>query len=219
MTPSRAGADGLPQAELLPPPYEVGPRVNWSGAYVGGYLGGAHALWTIDFFRNNNHGHAEVGADGIAGGGWIGFNWHMSPNIVLGVEAELGATSASQSNEVFDNDDTSSSYGMIGALRARAGYAFDRMLLFATAGFAFADITNNIQKGQNAGEQVVSENKIHGGWTIGAGLEYAFSRTWTARFEYVYANYTNETLYNADGNRADYDNELHLVRAGLSYRF
>ncbi len=200
------------------PPEE--PRYyNWSGLYGGGYIGGAHGLWTIDFFRNNNHGHAEEGLDGIAGGGWVGYNVMLRNNWVVGIEGELGGTTAEQSNDIFDNDKSLARYGLYGSLRARAGYAFNRLLVYGTAGAAFADIDENIQKGQNAGEQVVWENHTPIGFAVGGGVEYAFTNNWIGRAEYLYSDFGSKDLVNADGNRAVFGNELHLARVGMSYKF
>ena len=80
---------------------------------------------------------------------------------------------------------------------------------------AYADITNEIQKGRNAGEQVVSDN----GLALGAAIEYALNSNWIGRVEYQYVNFGAETLSNADGNRADFKNELHQLRVGLSYKY
>jgi outer membrane immunogenic protein len=200
-------------------PVYVAPVYNWTGLYFGGYVGLAHGLWTVDFYRNNNHGHAEEGADGFAGGGWVGYNYQLPSNFVIGLEADLGATTASQSTDIFDNDTSYASYGMIGSLRGRAGYAMDRLMVYGTVGLAFANITNTIQKGRNAGEQVLWEDQTATGYTLGGGLEYAFSDRWVGRAEYLYADYGTVNLVNQDGNKADFGNELHLLRTGLSYRF
>jgi outer membrane immunogenic protein len=109
------------------------------------------------------------------------------------------ASYAKNTNEVFDNDDTLQEYGAIGSVRGRLGYAFNRLLLFGTAGLAFANITNNIQKGQNAGEQVVWENQLTTGWVAGGGVEYAFTNHFVGRIEYLYNNFGNVTLFNRDG--------------------
>ena len=45
-----AAADMKPLTKA-PPPYAYGGTFNWSGLYAGGFVGGAHALWTVDFFR------------------------------------------------------------------------------------------------------------------------------------------------------------------------
>lgn len=191
---------------------------NWSGLYGGGFIGGAHSVWTIDFFRNNNHGHAEEGSDGFAGGLWVGHNWQVN-RWVYGVEADLGWTNASQHNQVFDNDNTDSSIGMFGSIRGRAGYTVDRVLFFGTAGIAWANIDQNIQKGRNAGEQVVWENQTPTGYVIGGGIEYAFDNRWIGRAEYLYSNYGDVTLINRDGNRAVFENDMSLLRVGLSHKF
>ena len=210
---------GAPKAP--PPQYDAyePPVYNWSGLYFGGFVGGAHGLWTVDFFRNNNHGHAEEGEDGFAGGGWIGYNYQLDRNWIIGVEADLGATKAEQSNNVFDNDTSLSKFDSFGSVRGRLGYVYDRMMVFGTAGLAFADITNEIQKGQNAGEQVVLDNDWQTGFALGAGVEYAFNAHWFGRAEYQYANFGTVTLINADGNRAEMQNELHQLRVGVSYKF
>lgn len=217
---SAADLGGAPRGSYKDEPVYAAPAYNWTGLYFGGYVGLAHGVWTVDFYRNNNHGHAEEGADGFAGGGWVGYNYQMpASNIVLGLEADLGATNAKQSNDIFDNDTSYASYGLIGSLRARAGFAVDRMLIYGTAGLAFANITNTIQKGRNAGEQVLWEDQTATGYTLGAGLEYAFSDRWVGRAEYLYANYGTVNLVNQDGNKADFNNELHLLRTGVSYRY
>ena len=62
---------------------QYGGTYNWAGIYAGAFIGGVHSDWTIDFFRNNNHGHAEETSSGLAGGGWVGYNWQINPNWVL----------------------------------------------------------------------------------------------------------------------------------------
>lgn len=195
------------------------PYYDWSGFYAGVFAGGAHGLWSVDFYRNNNHGHSEQGADGAAFGLYGGFNHQFANRFVIGAEVDIGHSSATQSNDIFDNDTSYTKYGMFGSARARLGYAFDRLLVFGAVGVSVANISNDIQKGRNAGEQIVWDDQIKAGLSVGAGAEYAFTNNWVGRAEYVYNNYGTVTQYNADGNRADMKNELHLVRVGASYRF
>ncbi|MFO1184487.1 MAG: outer membrane beta-barrel protein [Bauldia sp.] len=195
------------------------PAYDWSGRYVGGFVGAAHGMWTVDFFRNNNHGHAEEGADGLAFGAFVGYNLQFANGWVAGVEADIGHTSAKQSNNIFDNDTSLAEYGMIGSARARLGYAYDRLLLYGTLGIGFANVSNNIQKGNNAGEEVVWENQWRSGLAVGAGAEYAFTSRIAGRVEYLFNDLGDVTLYNRDGNRAEFQNELHLFRLAAAYRF
>ncbi len=57
-----------------PPDSYEAPVYNWQGLYGGVFLGGVGETWTVDFYRNNNHGHAELGSMGIAYGAWAGYN-------------------------------------------------------------------------------------------------------------------------------------------------
>ena len=209
-------------AEPIPPMPEDIPlpaAFTWAGYYAGGFVGGAHGLWTVDFYRNNNHGHAEEGLDGIEGGGWAGYNTYIQPNVIVGAEADLGFTSASQKNNIFDNDTSLASISTTGSLRGRLGYAMDRWLVYGTAGLAYANITNEIQKGVNPGEQVVWDSQGRWGYAVGAGLEHAFTDRWIGRAEYLYENFGTVTLTNADGNQANFNNQLHQLRLGASYKF
>lgn len=199
--------------------YVPAPGYDWSGAYVGAFIGGAHGVWTAEFDRNGNHRTSEQGADGIAGGLMLGYNIQVSPNVVIGAEADIGTTNAKQTNNLFDNDASLSEYGPFGTVRARIGYAFDRLLVYGTGGLAFANLTNNFQAGENAGEQIIYEDQWRTGYALGGGIEHAIQRNLSASLEYLYANYGSVSLTNQDGERADFSNELHLVRAGLSYRF
>ena len=214
-------ATSVVQAGDLPvrAPANYAPYYDWSGYYAGVFGGGSHGLWTVDLARNNNHGHTEQGADGLAIGVYGGYNYQLANRFVIGAELDLGHSSASQSNNIYDNDTSYTKYGTFGSARMRIGYAFDRLLVFGTIGVGIADMTNNIQKGRNAGEQFVWEDQIRAGVTTGGGVEYAFSDRGAGRAEYVYTNYGSVTLYNADNNRGDFKNEMHLVRVGVSYRF
>lgn len=209
----------LKDAPPPPPAYQQSYGYNWSGLYGGLFLGGASEGWTVDFYRNNNHGHADINSTGLAYGGWIGYNMMLDRNFVVGIETDLGKANAEQMNNIFDNDTSYSSIGTFGSVRGRFGYAIDHLMLYATAGLAYASITNDIQKGRNAGEQIVWDNQWQTGYAVGAGLEYAITSNILVRAEYIYSNYGTTSLYNADGNLAEMTNDMHLVRAGLSYKF
>jgi outer membrane immunogenic protein len=53
----------------------------------------------------------------------------------------------------------------------------------------------------------------------GGGVEYAFTKHFVGRGEYLYANYGSTTLSSRDRTRTEFRNEMHLVRVGASYRF
>ena len=70
--------------------------------------------------------------------------------------------------------------------RGRAGYAADRVLLYAAAGSAFANVQTNFNG--------TTTSHTQSGWTAGAGIEWAFADNWTAKVEYLYVNLGNGSV-------------------------
>ena len=87
-------------------------------------------------------------AQGILGGGQIGYNWQLSSDWVLGVEADLQASDIDDSESehrfplFFDETETEvrKKVDWFGTVRARAGYLVNpHWLLFATGGLAYGE--------------------------------------------------------------------------------
>ena len=69
----------------------------------------------------------------------------------------------------------------LATVRGRAGYAFDRFLVYGTGGAAFGDL-------QAAFGALPFSNSTQTGWTAGAGVEFAFTPNLTAKVEYLYVD-------------------------------
>ena len=174
-----------------PPPRQdyAEPYYNWQGLYAGGFVGGGSQ-------------------DGVALGGWLGYNVMLSSGFVLGIEADIGTANAGNSDIV---DTSRLAIDTFGSVRGRYGYAIDRFLVFGTAGFAFANLTT-------ASANLLVEDKMQTGFAVGGGIEYAFTPSLVGRAEYIYSNYGDVSL--RQGNTlTDLTNDMHLARVGLSYRF
>lgn len=63
------------------------------------------------------------------------------------------------------------------------------------------------------------DEQVKAGLIVGGGFEYAFTKHFVGRGEYLYADYGSTTLSSKDRTRAEFRNEMHLVRVGASYRF
>nr|WP_243367987.1 porin family protein [Microvirga solisilvae] len=163
-----ASAADLPARAAPPAPVIAAPIFTWTGFYAGlnaGYgwrsddresvvLGGA-VPGTL-FFDNDDDG-------GFVIGGQIGYNYQIG-SFVIGLETDIQWADTDEGNAVrfvplgaagtfvpgrFDNNLSD----WFGTVRARAGVAIDRVLIYATGGLAYSDDNT--------------------GWAVGGGVEWA----------------------------------------------
>lgn len=151
MIGSAAAAD-LPSRRPPPPAYVAPvPIFTWTGFYVGVNAGGA-------FRAGNNNGFNTAvffgGAAPLAlgatnnsarliGGGQVGVNYQIN-QFVLGVEADGQAlVGSNNNNNTFGSIGNGTTTSFLGTVRGRGGVAFDRLLVYGTAGVAFGGSNNN----------------------------------------------------------------------------
>ncbi len=212
-------AADLPQP--MPPPAPVAyvptvvPVYNWGGIYFGvnGGWGFGNSQWTNSLFVPTTTGDFSI-SGGVVGG-TIGVNFQTDA-FVFGVEADgdgswiKGHTSDAPCF-VFACETKNT---WLSTVRARAGYAADRVLFYATAGGAFGSVNAD-----NVGFAV--DKSTQAGWTAGAGVEVALADNWTVRAEYLYVDLGNLTCnlscLAVTGTTVKFDTSL--VRAGLMYKF
>ncbi len=137
-------------------------------------------------------------------------------DFVFGVEGDwaFGGTVATNDEPGIDTD---ISFNNIATLRARAGFALDNTLLYVTGGLAAVDMEfGAVMVSQQSDSQWVY------GWTVGGGLEHAFTPNFSGRIEYLYVDLDDSDYSMTDGNTFDATqsfNDIHMVRAGLTYNF
>lgn len=196
--PSRKGAPVAPAAYSSLP-------YNWTGPYIG--LGGGY---------DRTQGSATSGLGGRkntrsrgAFGGYAGYNVQLGP-IVYGLEANAALlSSGSKSNALAGAAKVRERYD--GSVRARAGYAIDRWLVYGTGGFAFRDQ-------QITAPGLTARSKTQTGWIAGAGVERPLTDNLVARLEYTHADYgKTKGLVPAGLGRGKSTDDR--VMAGLSYKF
>ncbi|MBP2536382.1 MULTISPECIES: outer membrane protein [Agrobacterium tumefaciens complex] len=134
-----------------------------------------------------------------AGGGWA--NGAFSG---FGVAVEGDIERHWNEQEVFGAD-----FGLdwAGSLRGRVGYTFNNVLAYATAGWAG---TRAYVDAPGLGKQ----EKTFSGYTIGAGLDYAFTDNMFSRIEYRYTDYGDKSLQGVA-----VDPGQHTVRVGPGIKF
>jgi outer membrane immunogenic protein len=56
------------------------------------------------------------------------------------------------------------------------------------------------------------------GWTVGGGVEAMISPDWTAKLEYLYVD-LEDVSFTSGGDSGNFDDDFHVIRAGLNYHF
>ena len=213
-------------------PYVAPPL--WTGFYAGINGGGSFGASENLRVTNNVDGtEADIGQffrDGGFGGGQIGYNWSgfgWGNQVVLGVEADIQGSGISSS---FDRNDLNYSFApatfhasqnidYFGTVRGRLGYAFGSALIYATGGFAYANVNTKVNF--DNGFDVLNSNNLETGWVVGGGVEYLFAPCWSAKVEYQYIDLSSQTVSGIalDGSidHMPLDNTFHTVRVGINY--
>lgn len=191
-------ADAVEQIPQAPVAVEtMAPGFSWNGAYLG-VLGGYG--WGNG---DGSFGGATASDDFDGGrlGAFVGYNWAMSSGFVVGLEGDVNY-------DWNENDYAGIDVGTdwSGSVRGRVGYAWDRTLLYAAGGWT---ATNGNIKGPG-----VDESETLNGWTLGAGVDYAFTDNMFARVEYRYNDFGSKNIGGID---ADFDQ--HVVNVGLAVKF
>jgi outer membrane immunogenic protein len=193
-----ACAADLPRRSMSPAPYFAAKSFSWTGVYAGLNAG-------YDFGNTSNSARGVIGSvRGGSLGGTIGYNQQIQ-NFVIGAEGDLAAANVQGST-----GSNSAKVNSIGTLRARAGFAADRALVYATGGYAGGQ--TKVTTGAASGSKWLN------GYAIGGGLEYAFTDNISAKAEYLYTdlqpkNYGGLTGVNSAGVK------VNQVRTGVNYKF
>jgi outer membrane immunogenic protein len=240
------GADlgRMPVKAAPPAPVRV---FSWTGCYLGGHAGWGWGRTKLNDLSTvfpdeglatifANSPSVNINTDGFLGGGQVGCDYQFAGNWVVGIEgqfsgADINGSTGTISNPIIIDPVTSSTFHSktewLASVTGRFGYAWDRWLVYAKAGGAWAHNKYDAVT-TYAGTWAASETR--GGWTVGGGLEWAFADNWSAKFEYQYYDFGSRdvTFFNpnpapfsaAFGNRVDsVDQHIQTVKFGLNYRF
>jgi outer membrane immunogenic protein len=223
---------GRPVYKAPPPAPPPPPPVrNWTGFYVGGYVGGAFPSQDVTVSDNFGISSWSYGLDSsFIGGGTLGYNY-QSPYLPLlvGIELEGGYLSlkGSASNPVFPDVVSSARIGNWDFMATgRVGWLpTPDWLLYLKGGAVWtelkADVTGHFVN--------ASGSDTFTGWTLGGGVEWMFFPQWSVKAEYLFLGInelehlnTPATVVACDGALCfnhDFPHGVHTVKAGLNYHF
>jgi opacity protein-like surface antigen len=197
---------------------------DWSGFYLGGHVG---YFWGKT--RAEEDGEIiEPGAktNGIVGGVLAGVNWQTGP-AVFGLEGDFGWTNArgtgATPQPITTTIQAPNTYDLhwTSHVRGRVGYAAGNWLIFAAGGLAIADLT--FQEGAITTTTTLvippPPGGTYFGWSIGGGVDYAFTRNIIGRLEYLYDDFGHKDYTGSDGDPYRVSLTGHTFRGALTWKF
>jgi outer membrane immunogenic protein len=217
-------------------PYMAPVLFSWTGCYVGVEGGGNWGRSSQTAAANTPIAGTPITGNfnmsgGIAGG-TVGCNYQVS-NIVVGIENDYSWTNKSGSAAGLPPTFAATTLSTtrekwIDTLRGRVGFAWDRFLVYGTAGAAFAGTSVSVAD-PAFGTLTNSQNRT--GWTAGVGGEWAvLADTWGAvslKLEYLHADfgtkqYFNPSVVTAAGTTVvtrDVKLSDDMIRGGVNVKF
>jgi outer membrane immunogenic protein len=186
---------------------------SWTGCYLGAHIGGGFGekRWSSGGVEFANHN-----TDGFIGGGQLGCNYQTG-QFVFGVEgdaswADLTGSSIDTLNPTVT---TRSKVDFLATATGRAGIAYDRALFYVKGGAAWAH--DKFSTDSLGG--TFSADQTRWGWTVGAGIEYAFAPNWSAKVENNFMDFDKKTVNGIFAIPVDIDQNIHAVKVGINYKF
>jgi outer membrane immunogenic protein len=185
---------------------------NWTGFYVGGHVGGAFA--GPDSLEQHN--------GRFLGGVQLGVDRQFAGNWVIGSEVQISGLVGNSGRGVLFPANTlvTEKTNLLGSFTARLGYAWGPVLLYGKVGSAFRD-NSDISASAGGVPVAVSTTDRHDfGITAGGGLEYMFAPNWSAKAEYQYYNFGDNTFTTGPAALigSKFWNDQHTVKLGINYR-
>jgi outer membrane immunogenic protein len=217
----------------------------WNGCYIGVNAGDAWFRQSADVVAqtslNQAPGTVHLKDSSVIGGVHFGCMGEFTPGWVVGMEGDWSATRL-RDTQVFPNlflNGTpvgsgsitfSSKTEWLATARGRLGVVvIPNLLLYGTAGAAWNKTNYSgfdvfITPCPNCAITSFSSTKL--GWVAGGGAEWAWTRNWLFRVEYLHYDisgaHSSPGLIVAPTARVNFtwdDLRINEVRAGLTYKF
>jgi opacity protein-like surface antigen len=194
------------------------PVCTWCGFYVGGHLGYGWAKSTGWDSGVPGDGGERLSpkAEGALLGFHAGYNWQFG-GWVFGVEGDLSATLGWKKVITTTVETTSHVRNEVEALasiRARLGWSFDRALLYATGGVAWArhrtiGISTPV-------DNVPNSFRWSTGWVAGGGIEWKYNPNFSVRLEGLHYVF-NKNTFNIGTTGFGRLKNITTIRVGASW--
>jgi outer membrane immunogenic protein len=218
-----AHADGYSPGYAAPL-LRVSPWTGFYGGANGGAIVDGDAHWDFDGLGLQNLPQFGDDVDGEVWGGHVGYNYQFA-NFVLGIEGD-GSWGSIDGSEPCENTATftcTTDIDQLYSVRGRAGYAFDHLLVYGTAGWAWAEVS--IDAVPNAGGVSFFGDSSLDGFVYGGGAEYKLHSNISVGVEALHYDFDESIAWSASAPAGpplgyqDFDTDFTVVRGRLSFHF
>lgn len=230
---------GVPGPAMVAAP---APLFDWTGFYVGAHVGYGWGDSSASVVETDNllfpRGFAfDTDIDGILGGLQTGFNYQTGI-WVFGVEGQYSWSGMDGESSTLNPGgigggppagtrrvDGETDVNWVATLTGRLGVAAGNSLWYVKGGGAWLDFDSKSRVFNTVLDTQV--NTVRGGdtlsgWTVGAGVEWAWAPNWSAKLEYNYLDFGEERVtFRDDAGRVsrDIESDMHVIKFGINYRF
>src|SRR5262249_2947288 len=107
-----------------------------------------------------------------------------------------------------------------GTFRERAGYAWDNVLFYETAGVAWVDAKPHIVVTAASDPSQIGtfdDRRLMTGLAAGGGIEVAATSNLTFKVEYLYLDFPAKMFLSGTPQNSPADERIHTVRAGVNW--
>jgi outer membrane immunogenic protein/high affinity Mn2+ porin len=235
----------LAAGAMLLVPSAASADSGWTGCYAGAHVGYARGdadATDSPFTQGNGAGSGAswntfgppydvIGSSDSSalGGGEVGCDYQIAATastVVVGIAVDISGMDLSDTGTSAISVDTNASFDVswIGSVRGRLGWGTPAWLVYATGGYAFADIDVRAFDFDAVGVMDVSGGGTESGWVLGGGVEHKLGASWSLSLEYLHYEFDGIT---ATGEaidpvgtfpRFETDLEVDVVRAGFKWR-
>lgn len=229
-----ASAADLPLRMSVKAPVVAAVPFSWTGCYAGAHAGYG---WGRENFEDPNANFTAnagdslgVRSEGALAGGQIGCNYQFASHWVVGLEGQYSWADIKGDSTgpdlIFGAKNLASKTDALASITGRLGYTFERVMLYGKGGGAWAQDRYNEHEpafftipGNDLSARVGRD-----GWTVGAGVEWAFADKWSAKIEYDHYDFGSRSLRlisptNSAIVPTNVAQRIDTVTVGINYRF
>jgi outer membrane immunogenic protein len=233
--PAGAADLRMPVKAAPAPAYAPAPTFSWTGCYIGAHVGWGWGKKDFGVFDTSFDPapslSGSVDTSGAIFGGQLGCDYQFGAGKglggpgawVIGIQGSIsGADINGAGNNASADNGLRSKTDFLASITGRLGWAgWDpRVLLYVRGGVAWAHEKDQV--GSSGGFADQSRT----GWTVGAGVEWAFAPNWSAFVEWDHYGFgsKSQTFITPESGtptvlHADIKQDIETVRIGVNYRF